>query len=509
MAHRPMLGPDSAKLIPSEATTASSAAEKSTRDSPSLQKTSAKVSGESEFAQVLVRIRAHAGEKISAKVSEDLALEVVLNGIVEQACLATGATGAAIALGRGGEMVCRATSGGKAPGLGMRLDTNAGLSGACVRSGQIQRCDDAWNDHRADPELLRQLNVRSVLVYPIFRNRELVGILEVFSPLPAAFGDRDLQRLEILAQRIVHNVEAHRNFVNVSKISASPPAVPPSEENEDHTNGEATAEDGSEQGKIAAPTAPGDGVLKGNEGESPELAANVGGTPGRRVDWFMVITATIIFAIALLMGAVVSVRMGWLNVGGRREVQRTAASPPTAQPQPVEKQMSANSVAAPAQQATQSITRQPALNKRSPPLEERGSLKVFARGKEISQMPPPARDGAGATTAMEGRPPNSAESGAVAALSPETAEGEIIQRVEPQYPPHALAQRVQGAVLLDVQVGRDGRVKKVEVLSGDPLLSDAAVAAVRQWRFKPHTLNGRAVETESKITLKFTLPSNQ
>jgi hypothetical protein len=124
-----MLGPDSAKLIPSEATTASSAAEKSTRDSPSLQKTSAKVSGESEFAQVLVRIRAHAGEKISAKVSEDLALEVVLNGIVEQACLATGATGAAIALGRGGEMVCRATSGGKAPGLGMRLDTNAGLSG--------------------------------------------------------------------------------------------------------------------------------------------------------------------------------------------------------------------------------------------------------------------------------------------------------------------------------------------------------------------------------------------
>ena len=59
--------------------------------------------------------------------SQDLALDLVLNQIVEQACLATGATGAAIALTRDGEMVCRATTGRNAPDLGVRLD-NGGFS---------------------------------------------------------------------------------------------------------------------------------------------------------------------------------------------------------------------------------------------------------------------------------------------------------------------------------------------------------------------------------------------
>ena len=64
-----------------------------------------------------------------ADVSGELALDIVLNEIVEQACLATGATGAAIALAHGEEMICRASTGGSAPELGTRLNMNSGLAG--------------------------------------------------------------------------------------------------------------------------------------------------------------------------------------------------------------------------------------------------------------------------------------------------------------------------------------------------------------------------------------------
>ena len=115
--------------------------------------------------------------------SEDLALDLVLNQIVEQACLATGATGAAIALTRNGEMVCRATTGRTAPDLGVRLD-NAGFSAECLRVGTLQRCDDTETDPRVDSTACRLLGVRSILVVPLWYWGEFMGILEIFSPRP-------------------------------------------------------------------------------------------------------------------------------------------------------------------------------------------------------------------------------------------------------------------------------------------------------------------------------------
>src|SRR5271168_3019311 len=81
------------------------------------------------------RFAAHGGGKFTPEFSTELALEIVLNEIAEQACLATGATGAAIFLARDGEMVCRASSGTTAPELGARLEEGSGISQACVASG--------------------------------------------------------------------------------------------------------------------------------------------------------------------------------------------------------------------------------------------------------------------------------------------------------------------------------------------------------------------------------------
>ena len=80
------------------------------------------------------------------------------------------------------------------------------------------------------------------------------------------------------------------------------------------------------------------------------------------------------------------------------------------------------------------------------------------------------------------------------------------ERVEPAYPEEAKQQHIHGPVVLNALVGVDGSVRKVEVISGNPLLVNAAADAVRQWRFRPHNLKGRPVEFETRITVNFQLP---
>src|SRR5271167_4811638 len=101
------------------------------------------------LAELATALSAHGGGALST----DLALDLVLNEIVEHARLATSATAAAIALARGDEIVCRATTGANAPDLGVRLEVNSGLSGACVKSKQWQRCDDTETDSRVDADI--------------------------------------------------------------------------------------------------------------------------------------------------------------------------------------------------------------------------------------------------------------------------------------------------------------------------------------------------------------------
>jgi protein TonB len=83
---------------------------------------------------------------------------------------------------------------------------------------------------------------------------------------------------------------------------------------------------------------------------------------------------------------------------------------------------------------------------------------------------------------------------------------QIISRpVEPDYPLLAKQMKVQGAVVLEALIGRDGNIQDLHILSGPPILSSAAREAVKQWRFKPFFQSGKAVETEARITVNFTI----
>jgi protein TonB len=84
-------------------------------------------------------------------------------------------------------------------------------------------------------------------------------------------------------------------------------------------------------------------------------------------------------------------------------------------------------------------------------------------------------------------------------------EGNLIHRVEPSYPSIAKQARIQGSVLLRATIGKDGSIENLRLLSGHPMLAQAATEAVRQWRYRPYFLNGEPVEVETQVTVKFVL----
>lgn len=81
----------------------------------------------------------------------------------------------------------------------------------------------------------------------------------------------------------------------------------------------------------------------------------------------------------------------------------------------------------------------------------------------------------------------------------------LVGRVNPVYPPLAQMMRLSGVVRLRAIIGRDGAVERVEVLSGNAILAQAAVTAVRQWRYEPTRLDGQPVEVETSVTVTFVL----
>ena len=131
-------------------------------------------------------------------------LDAALQLLAERAQYITGASGAAIALRRGGhnDMLCCASSGSNAPELGTLLSAEFGLSGESVRTRLALRCDDAERDSRVNREGCRRLGIASVAVMPIVSDDEVLGVFELFSGKLNAFEERDLSALQRLGEMV-------------------------------------------------------------------------------------------------------------------------------------------------------------------------------------------------------------------------------------------------------------------------------------------------------------------
>ena len=147
----------------------------------------------------------------------EIDLEPGISIIAEKAQVLTGATGAAIALRRGNEIVCRARTGRTAPDIGVRLQTDSGLSAECVRTGEVLVCDDAESNPRVDWATCRRMGVRSILVAPLRHFRRTLGVFEVLSSTPHAFDNSDVATMQFLSGMMV---------ATISRLSSLQPAPP-------------------------------------------------------------------------------------------------------------------------------------------------------------------------------------------------------------------------------------------------------------------------------------------
>jgi len=90
-------------------------------------------------------------------------------------------------------------------------------------------------------------------------------------------------------------------------------------------------------------------------------------------------------------------------------------------------------------------------------------------------------------------------------VSQGVSQGLLVHKVQPQYPPLARQARIQGVVVLQALIGKDGNIQNLHVVSGHPMLTNAALEAVKEWKYKPYYLNGEPVEVETTINVNFTL----
>ena len=441
------------------------------------------------LAELAATLASYGGEASAT----ELALDLFLNQIVEQARLATGAAGGFIALAREGEMVCRATTGVNAPGLGVRLDPHSALSGACIQTREVQRCDDVETDPRVDAESCRRLELRSILVVPVLKGEELLGVFEVFSPHPSLFGPFDIQTVRALCRRIVDNIQD-------ATEAAAPPVVA--------CSSSVTASVDEIQAELLT-------ALSRPEPEPQE----------RRVhshDYGTGVLTAIVVALALLVGWMVG-RAGWQTAiyvaktksGSASPAQepedaQTAAASDVRRTQPAARKQPAGSAGLSSSRAkneTEAI-------KSGTNAASTGGLIVYEKGKVIFQMTPAQKSHPSATepaAETSRQDENVKESDFSLASNPvpvsaETASAYLIHRIEPQYPTQAREQHIQGPVVLSAVVNKDGSVEVLKVVSGDPQLVSAAADAVRHWRFRPYRPHGEPVEFETQIKVNFALP---
>ena len=440
------------------------------RDEESFASATSLFAEPSKLTQVAQTLAAHGGGALSI----DLALDIVLNDVVEQARSSTGATGAAIALFREGELVCRATTGENAPDMGVRVDAHSGLAGACVSTGEIQQCQDTDTDARVNADTCRQLGVRSMLIAPLVDGQRLIGLIQVFSASPNAFGKREISALQVIAGRIAEsNREAETGISN-------PVMTPefPAESSQAASAEIPSAEIASSEVPSDQTTASMEEPIQSQE-ESAPLA--VESEPRRPFDVWGVVLVVLVIAAALLLG----VLLGWRRAAEFTKQSAPATTSKTANPSAVA------TSAAPAQGASAA--------------EDHGALATTGdmSGKKTPMAAPPA---GGLLVTQNGKvvyrsspvPGNAKGSGAHS----------LIRKVDPEYPAEAKARGVQGPVVLDVEVLHDGSVGTVAVVSGDPVLAQSAIDAVKQWRYQPEAGEGQGLERRTRVTVNFKLPES-
>jgi len=182
------------------------------------------------FSFFLEELRAKKREVSQRGVSEVLMRGQVLQFIAERALAISGASGIAIALAEGSEIICRGTAGDSAPPIGLRLNLESGLTAVCYNTGTVVRCDDSESDSRVDRAACRSLGIRSVVAIPLRASLAMggtfvVGLIEAFDHQAFAFTDADIREFSLLAEMTVEAIRPPAPPATTKPIAPAPTAA--------------------------------------------------------------------------------------------------------------------------------------------------------------------------------------------------------------------------------------------------------------------------------------------
>jgi len=140
------------------------------------------------------------------------------------------------------------------------------------------------------------------------------------------------------------------------------------------------------------------------------------------------------------------------------------------------------------------------------------------------EAPPPAMASSGVVGGVPGGIPGGSMGGVIGSVLSSTptvapkiatpqrvrvssgvVSGLLVRQVKPNYPPLARQARIQGVVVLQAQISKDGNIENLQLISGHPMLAPAAIEAVKQWKYRPYLLNGEPVEVETQVQVNFSL----
>jgi TonB family protein len=483
-----------------------------------------------------------------------------LHRIAEAALSATSASGAALALRKGENVVCLARAGAMAPPLGAKLDDTSGISGECLRTGLALQCEDTEKDTRVDAEACRSLGLRSLAVAAIKDGEKVLGILEVFSPRPHAFTDRHMDVLRQLAELVLETSEdnpAEASLAPASQVPTPEPAAvavlaPPPPKPEmvaavevtrpeiepalpapvAGPSKELTSRPPSSVRPIVSATAAPATPSTGDVNISAYMAAHEK-TQLRRPS-----RAAYLVLIGLATVLVASVVTGWWL--GHRSSQIAAAQPIPAAVAPSAASVTDTTVVLPSPPAAtpaQTIPETEASSgtKSHQPKSAKSGQESLTKAASLDRVSNTRSEVTKPIRVVSPSPTNVVNSESAPALaslgtdnkgteavsrllaapislpkrplpvSQGVAGGEIERKVAAIYPQQARSVRQQGTVVLDTVVGEDGSVHSVNVVSGPPLLRQAAADAAKQWKYKPFQLNGQPVTMQTQVTFDFKL----
>jgi protein TonB len=407
------------------------------------------------------------------------------------------------------------------------------------------------------------------MVVPLLREQELVGVFEIFSPLPQAFARHDLENLNSLSQALLDALyppeggaqgdapaaafdfsspfageegsdgrlasEPMDSVISRKKTPASERTLAPTLIEVPADYRESSLPVGLPAFDASVPPEPAD--LWGPQVENPvplvatwvpplgasapqsELKTSPSTAPppeeiSRLREWTSAFLTVVVVTLALLLGWMLG-RVGWEHAMGGAKNQARGGSSLSNQSNPSQPRTQTSTAAEDADPIlVEPAERGAPANAPDGPGSSENGISTTRRTPFQPKSDTSAASNGGLVVYEDGKiifrqispaTDSALKAQAPVAVSSQVAGAHLMRRVEPVYPEPARQRFIQGEVTLEAVIGQDGSVQVLKLLSGDPELASSAADAVRQWRFRPYEQQGKAVPFSTRLSVNFRL----